>query len=39
MIEINKNYIPFHKPFYNDEEINEVVDAIKSGWWKTNGKK
>ena len=24
--------IPFHKPYITDEEINEVVDSLKSGW-------
>ncbi|MEO0258470.1 MAG: DegT/DnrJ/EryC1/StrS family aminotransferase [candidate division WOR-3 bacterium] len=24
--------IPFHKPYITEEEINEVVDSIKSGW-------
>ena len=24
--------IPFHKPFINENEINEVVDTLKSGW-------
>ena len=24
--------IPFHKPYITDEEINEVIDSIRSGW-------
>src|SRR4030042_229665 len=24
--------ISFHKPYITDEEINEVIDSIKSGW-------
>jgi len=24
--------IPFHKPYITEEEINEVVDSLKSGW-------
>jgi len=24
--------IPFHRAFLDDEEINMVVEAIKSGW-------
>ncbi len=24
--------IPFHKPYITDEEINEVVDSLRSGW-------
>ncbi len=27
------DYIPFHKPVITEDEINEVVDAVKSGWW------
>ncbi|MCS6943765.1 MAG: DegT/DnrJ/EryC1/StrS family aminotransferase [Geminocystis sp.] len=27
-----KKIIPFHKPHITEEEINEVVDSIKSGW-------
>ncbi|HRI48115.1 MAG: DegT/DnrJ/EryC1/StrS family aminotransferase [Ignavibacteriaceae bacterium] len=27
------NIIPFHKPYITDDEINEVVDSVKSGWW------
>jgi len=28
-----KNYsIPFHKPYITEEEINQVVEALKSGW-------
>ena len=30
--------IPFHKPFITDDEINEVVDTVKSGWWTTGPK-
>jgi len=26
------NPIPFHKAAIGDEEINEVVDTLKSGW-------
>lgn len=32
------DYIPFHKPFITSEEIDEVVDTIKSGWWTTGPK-
>ncbi|NOY78029.1 MAG: DegT/DnrJ/EryC1/StrS family aminotransferase [Calditrichaeota bacterium] len=24
--------IPFHRPYITDEEINEVIDSIRSGW-------
>lgn len=27
------NIIPFHKPFITEEEVEEVVDSIRSGWW------
>ncbi len=32
------NFIQFHKPYQSEEEINEVVDTIKSGWWTTGPK-
>jgi len=35
---MTKNNIPFHKPFYDDDEINGIVDTIKSGWWTTGPK-
>ena len=28
----NDRKIPFHKASISDEEINEVVDTLKSGW-------
>jgi len=31
-------FIPFHKPYITDDEINEVVDTVKSGWWTTGPK-
>ncbi len=33
-----QKFIQFHKPYQNEDEINEVVDAIKSGWWTTGPK-
>lgn len=30
---MNEKIIPFHKPFITEDEINEVVDSIRSGWW------
>jgi len=33
-----KEFIPFHKPFMDETEINEVVDTIRSGWWTTGPK-
>ncbi len=35
---MKQNFIQFHKPFQSEEEINEVVDTIKSGWWTTGPK-
>jgi len=39
---MNKNhpgdFIPFHKPHITEEEINEVIDTIRSGWWTTGPK-
>ncbi len=34
----NKEQIPFHKPFMDEMELNEVVDTIRSGWWTTGPK-
>jgi len=31
-------FIPFHKPFITEEEVEEVSDAIRSGWWTTGPK-
>ncbi|MCX7611307.1 MAG: DegT/DnrJ/EryC1/StrS family aminotransferase [Ignavibacterium sp.] len=28
----NKDYLLFHKPYITDEEINEMVDTLRSGW-------
>lgn len=39
---MNKSYfedfIPFHKPHITKEEINEVIDTVRSGWWTTGPK-
>ena len=35
---MNNNFIPFHKPHITDDEINEVVDTVRSGWWTTGPK-
>ncbi len=32
------DFIPFHKPLITDEEISEVVETIRSGWWTTGPK-
>lgn len=29
---MNKDYLFFHKPFISDEEVNEIVDTVRSGW-------
>jgi dTDP-4-amino-4,6-dideoxygalactose transaminase len=33
-----QNFIPFHKPYVTDDEINEILDTIRSGWWTTGPK-
>lgn len=33
-----EEFILFHKPHITDDEVNEVVDAIRSGWWTTGPK-
>ena len=35
---MKSEYIPFHKPMVTDDEINEVVETIRSGWWTTGSK-
>jgi perosamine synthetase len=30
---MNKEFIQFHKPFITEDEVNEVSDSIRSGWW------
>jgi len=32
------SFIPFHKPFITEEEVTEVSDTIRSGWWTTGPK-
>ncbi len=29
---MNKDFLLFHKPFISDEEVNEIVDTLRSGW-------
>lgn len=29
---MNKDYLLFHKPFISEDEINEMVDTLRSGW-------
>src|SRR5262245_25953715 len=31
----NPNFLPFHQPSIGEEEIQEVVDALRSGWITT----
>lgn len=33
-----KNFLVFGKPYIGRQEINEVVDTLKSGWWGTGPK-
>lgn len=33
-----KNFLVFGKPFIGEEEIAEVVDTLRSGWWGTGPK-
>jgi dTDP-4-amino-4,6-dideoxygalactose transaminase len=35
---MSKSFIPFHRPYISDDEINEVTEAIRSGWWTTGPK-
>lgn len=35
---MTKDFIQFHKPYITDDEIAEVVDTVKSGWWTTGPK-
>ena len=35
---MRKNFLVFGKPFIGEEEIQEVVDTIRSGWWGTGPK-
>lgn len=35
---MSETFIPFHRPFVTDDEVNEVVDTIRSGWWTTGPK-
>jgi len=29
---MNKNFLLFHKPFISEDEVNEIVDTVRSGW-------
>lgn len=37
-IKMNKHFIPFSSPVIGDEEINEVINTLKSGWLTTGEK-
>lgn len=34
----NNSFIPFHKPYVSEDELNEVTETIRSGWWTTGAK-
>lgn len=38
MSPVRKNFLVFGKPYIGKQEINEVVDTLKSGWWGTGQK-
>ena len=29
---MNKDFLFFHKPFISDDEVDEIVDTVRSGW-------
>lgn len=29
---MNKDFLFFHKPFISEDEVNEIVDTVRSGW-------
>lgn len=35
---MRKNFLVFGRPYIGEEEIKEVVDTIRSGWWGTGPK-
>lgn len=35
---VRKDYLPYHKPSIGDEEINEVVSTLRTGWITTGPK-
>ena len=35
---MKNKFIPFHRPYITNDEINEVTDAVKSGWWTAGPK-
>src|SRR5674476_41708 len=37
-VAVRSEFLPFSKPTIEDEEINEVVDSLRSGWITTGPK-
>jgi dTDP-4-amino-4,6-dideoxygalactose transaminase len=35
---MHSEFIPFHKPYITEDEVSEVTDALRSGWWTTGPK-
>jgi dTDP-4-amino-4,6-dideoxygalactose transaminase len=38
MMEIRKEFLPYALPYWNEDEINAVIAAIKSNWWSKGPK-
>lgn len=38
MSDSQSDFLPFHRSWFEDDEINEVVDTLKSGWLTTGPK-
>ena len=38
MSEPHPDFLPYHRSWFDDDEINEVVDTLKSGWLTTGPK-
>lgn len=37
-MKIRENYLPYALPYYGEEEINQLVDTVKSNWWSKGPK-
>jgi perosamine synthetase len=35
---MSESFIPFHRPLITDDEVSEVAETIRSGWWTTGPK-
>ncbi len=35
---MQNKFVPFHRPYITEDEINEVTDAVRSGWWTAGPK-